>query len=85
MTGGPHDLRLAESLALGKYGADGQEKPWGDPAGGATGDQSLHQDISGDTMLLPTPGICEGVQALLYYSDVETNGGVSTRAIRHHL
>jgi hypothetical protein len=51
--------------------------PWHEKAahGGKTGDQSLHQDISGDTMLIPTPGKCEGAQALLYYSDVEVNGG----------
>ena len=61
-------------VVQGADGADGQELPW-DAGGPATGDQHLHQDISGDTMLLPTPGKCEGVQALLYYSEVGPNGG----------
>eukprot|EP01052_Picozoa_sp_SAG31_P014307 SAG31_NODE_884_length_11256_cov_2.889666_7_plen_194_part_00 len=77
---GTADLRIAESTIISKYGAAGQQLPWHSPTpDGATGDQQLHQDYSSDTLLIPPPvragESCEGIQCLLYYTDVHENGG----------
>ena len=53
---GTDDLRLAESIVISKYGANGQEIPWyASDESGVTGDQQLHQDYSSDTLLIPPP------------------------------
>ena len=85
---GTDDLRLAESIVISKYGANGQETPWHESGdAGITGDQQLHQDYSSDTLLIPPPidpargRFCEGVQCLLYYTDTDPHNGGPTMGV----
>lgn len=85
---GTDDLRLAESIVISKYGANGQEVPWhASGESGVTGDQQLHQDYSSDTLLIPPPAdraqgrYCEGVQCLLYYTNTDEGNGGPTMGV----